>query len=382
MRFPNLVLFGSGTIQTLREEVEKLGVQRALIITDPGIRRAGLVQVAQDVLSPSGIELGIFDGVQPEPPTDNVIAAAGVAHDGDFDALIGVGGGSVLDTAKAAAVLAVSGRGFNCLRGDGHVSSPPLTKILVATTAGSGSEISDSCNFVDWSAGGLKRIFSGRHLLADLAIVDPDLTRNLPPGITAESGLDALVHAIEAFTTRKANAFSDLWSRETITLAARSLRAAYSYGSHAPQAREDMALAALMGNAAADLAGLGAVHGLTHPLSTKAQIGHGLANAILLPGVMEFNLPAHYERFGQIAEILGEGGAGLSPVELAERAVRGIRRLCADLGLNNSLRTYGISEADVPGLVEIAFEHFPRHLEANPRPVSRDDAVAIYRRAL
>jgi alcohol dehydrogenase len=382
MRFPNLVLFGRGTLQSLGEEARKLGTSRALIVTDPGVTAAGLVAPVRRALESAGIAVGVFDSVEPEPLTTGVEACANLALVERFDTLVGLGGGSAMDTAKAASALAVQGRSLADLYGADRVPGPGLTRILIPTTAGTGSEISGSCIFKDPTAGGLKRTLTSRHLLADLALVDPDLTNDLPPRITAETGMDVVTHAVESFTTWKANVLSDAWARQALVLAGRSLRDAYARGALAPQAREDLAMAAMISNAAAGLAGLGAVHGLAHPLSTVARVGHGRANAILLPVVMEFNLASRLDRFAEIAEILGEGAPGLGRAERAERAVRAVRCLRTDVGIVDGLGAYGVTADAAPTLADVARENYPVHLDANPRTVTRDDAIEIYRRAL
>jgi alcohol dehydrogenase len=337
-----------------------------------------LIEPVINALRDVGVGYDVFDGVHPDPPTDDVIAGTAIARKGRFDSIVGVGGGSAMDTAKAISALAPPGRRLEDLYGQDRVPGPGLTKILIPTTAGSGSEISDSCNFADRSGGDLKRILLSRHLLADLAVVDPLLTDDLPPVITAESGFDAVTHALEAFSTWKANAFADLWAREALILASRSLAAAYASGRNAPQARDDMALAAMLGNAAADLAGLGAVHGLAHALTTKVKLGHGRANAILLPAVMEFNLPAQYHRFSELGRIFGAPAEGLSTIEQAERAVEAVSRLRRDVGLTAKLGAFGLTKADLPDLARTALTHCPAHFASNPRVVTEDDAVAIY----
>jgi alcohol dehydrogenase class IV len=382
MRWPVRVIFGTGSLRHLGTEMKALQAKRALIITDRGVRAAGPVDIVVDALLPTGLTIEIFDAVHPDPPIEDVLAAAEVARNGRFDTVIGVGGGSALDITKAVSALAMPGRSLeNLYVGPDRFLGPGLTKVLVPTTAGSGSEISDSCNFIDRAAN-QKRILISRYLLADLALVDPVLTHGLPPRITAETGIDAVTHAIEAFTTSKANVLSDLWAREALVLAARSLRLAYSKGGQVPQAREDMALSAMLGNAAADLAGLGAVHGLTHALTTKMELSHGRSNAILLPIVMEFNLPVRYERLAKIADIFDDSLGGNTRTYRAERAVDAVQGLCKDIGLGGRLGELGLAEADLPELANNALTHHLAHFAANPRHVSVEDAMTLYRRAL
>lgn len=376
MRWPAQVLFGRGVVAELPAHLPRFGVRRALIVTDSGVRRAGLVEPVTGMLAAAGISCEVFDGVHPDPPLEDVLAAAEIARQGGFDTVLGLGGGSPMDTAKAVSALAPGGRHLADLFGQDRVPGPGLTKILIPTTGGSGSEISDSCNFSDHQAGDIKRILISRHLIADLAIVDPALTDRTPPTITAESGIDALTHALEAFLCRDAGAFSDIWAREALRLAARSLPDAVARGAAAPQARDDMAMAAMLGNAAADIAGLGAVHGLTHGLTARHPISHGRSNAILLPIVTRFNAAVRLERSREIAEIF----CSFAPWPGTD-AADVLRSFCAAIGLDGQLRDFGIAETELPLRATSAVNGFPRHFAANPRAVSAEDAERLYREA-
>jgi alcohol dehydrogenase class IV len=376
MRWPAQVVFGRGSLRDLPGHAHRFNVRRALIVTDPGILRAGIVGTVSAVLRNAAIDHDVFDRVHPDPPIEDVVVAAELARQGNFDAVIGLGGGSAMDTAKAVSALALPGRSLDALYGQDSVPGPGLVKILIPTTGGSGSEISDSCNFSDHAAGDVKRILISRHLLADLALVDPSLTDHAPQSVTAESGIDAVTHALEAFTCRTTSEFSDIWSRHALALAARSLQAAVALGAGAPQARDDMALAAMLGNAAADMAGLGAVHGLTHGLTARFPISHGRSNAILLPPVMNYNLAAQPARFHEIAAIFAA-----TPSEEEGGASNAIARLCAGIGLAGRLRDFGVEQDDIPEIADKAVAGFPRHFGANPRIVSAEDAAAIYRSA-
>jgi len=376
MRWPAQVVFGRGSLRDLAEHAGRFNVRRALIVTDAGIRRAGIVDTVSSVLRKAAVDHDVFDRVHPDPPIEDVIAAACLAREGDFDTVVGLGGGSAMDTAKAVSALALPGRTLEVLCGQDSVPGPGLVKILIPTTGGSGSEISDSCNFSDHAAGDVKRILISRHLLADLALVDPSLSDHAPASVTAESGIDAVTHALEAFTCRTTSEFSDIWSRHALVLAARSLAAAVTVGAAAPQARDDMALAAMLGNAAADMAGLGAVHGLTHGLTARFPISHGRSNAILLPAVMAYNLAAQPARFREIAAIFAT-----TPSEEEAGAPDVVAHLCARIGLAGRLRDFGVEIEDIPEIATKAVAGFPRHFGANPRNVSAEDAAAIYRSA-
>jgi alcohol dehydrogenase len=376
MRWPTQVVFGRGTLPSLAEHSRRFNVRRALIVTDAGIRRAGIVDRVSAVLRQAAIDHDVFDEVHPDPPIEDVIVAARLASEGDFDTVIGLGGGSAMDTAKAASALTLPGRTIDALYGQDRVPGPGLVKILIPTTGGSGSEISDSCNFSDHAAGDVKRILISRHLLADLALVDPSLTDHAPASVTAESGIDAVTHALEAFTCRMTSEFSDVWSRHALVLAARSLSAAVAAGAAAPQARDDMALAAMLGNAAADMAGLGAVHGLTHGLTARFPISHGRSNAILLPAVIAYNQTVQPARFREIATIFTA-----RPNEQEAGAPHAVARLCAEIGLAGRLRDFGVERHDIPEIAAKAVAGFPRHFGANPRDVSAEEAAAIYRSA-
>jgi len=301
---PTSVLFGIGAISQLGMEAKRLGATRALIITDKGVVESGLVREGIEALEAEGIKAMIFDEVEPEPPIRVVDECTKRLKSDQFDIVVGFGGGSAIDTAKAASVLITNDRPISAYFGIDLVEKRGLPKIFIPTTAGTGSEVSRVSILTDEKEMVKRAVFSN-FLLADVVIVDPLLTLTMPLTLTADTGIDALVHAIEAYVSKKATRFSDLLALEAIHLIGRSISKAYAKGQDI-EARSNMAFASLIAGMAFSSGGLGAVHALAYPLGTAFHLPHGRSNAIMLPHVMEFNLIGNAEKFSDIAKALGE----------------------------------------------------------------------------
>jgi alcohol dehydrogenase class IV len=300
-----------------------------------------------------------------------------------YDLLIGVGGGSTMDTTKAVSVLAAEDALTMQDLIDGRPVMAAVKKVLIPTTAGTGSE---------WSSGAVVKLDALDHRTCayfspknypDAVIVDPGLTRHLPAEATAHTGMDALTHAIEAYTSCRASIVSDMFASTAIKLIAKSLRPAFAKGSVNIEHRYNLSFAASAAMAAASVAGVGIAHFMNHALARNAHISHGAAVALMLPYVMEFNLVSDPPRFAEIARLLGEEVCGFSVVDAARQSVVAVRRLLTDLGMPQTLTEVGVSETDIPGLVDelMKYQSFAIAF-MNPRDVSAEDAVAIYARAL
>ena len=283
----------------------------------------------------------------------------------------------------AAAVLADHDRPLRSMLGMDAVPGPGRRLALLPTTAGTGSEVTHVAVFADHDAGGVKKVLYSRHLFADLAVVDPDLTATLPAGVAAATGLDALTHAVEAYVTRRRTPYSDMLARRAVELLADGLRPAVLQGAANDRARARVSLAATLAGQAFVNSGLGAVHALTYPLGVDHGVGHGRANAVLLPAVMEFNVPSEVGRFGDLARWLGaERRPGDSDREFAARSVDRVAALNADLGLPTALSAVdGVSTDQFERFADVAFEHSAHNVDRNPRAMDRADAVTVYERA-
>ena len=373
------ILMGPGALSRTGEEVRRLGARKALVVTDPGVVAAGLTARLEAVLDSAGISWARFDAVEPDPRLDIAVAAAAAARAEQADLVIGIGGGSPLDIAKVCAVLAVSAKPVQELFGIDQVPGPGLRTILIPTTAGTGSEATPVAILSDEQEK-LKKGIVSPYLFPAVAVLDPELTVGLPPHVTAATGLDALIHAMEAFTSRNAGSMSDLLARKAMRLIWRNLRTAYANGEDLA-ARAAMLEGSLLAGMAFANAGMTAVHAFAYPIGAEFHIPHGVANSIMLPPVMEFNMIGNLEKFAQIAECFGEPVRGLNRRSQAARAAQAVRTLVEDLGVPRTLREFGVSEAHIPALAQGAMK-VTRLLANNPRRVTLADAEAIYRKAL
>jgi alcohol dehydrogenase len=369
------IVFGNGSFQQLPELIRELQAKRPLIVLDKQLAATGMKDQVAELLKKSGMDGQIFDKIDPEPKISLADEGAKLALKAKCDLVVGIGGGSAMDVAKAIAVLAANkGKAIDYL-GLNKVPGPGLPKIMVPTTSGTGSEVTFTSVFVrpDLKK---KEGMNSPFLYPELALLDPLLTVSLPPGPTASTGIDALCHAIESYTSINASPMSELISLEAIALIAENLRTAVHDGSNIA-AREKMLMGSLYAGLGLANAGVTAVHSLSYPLGGKYGIPHGLANTVLLPHVMAFNLPGTLEKFVDIAEAMGEMVEGVSLREAAYLAVEAVNALVEDCGIQTNLEDLGILEDDFEELAKIAMT-VARPLANNPRQVTLEDAVAIY----
>jgi len=377
---PNRVIAGEGSAQRLPELAAEFGAKRALIVSDKGVARAGLIGAPRAALAAAGIAVTVIDDVPPEPEARHAQATIEAARAaGGVDLVIGIGGGSAMDVAKLVAVMLAHPVTLSALLAKAPIPGRGLPSIMVPTTAGTGSEATPN-SIVLVPEDELKVGIVSPRLVPDAVILDPLLTLTLPREITASTGMDALTHAIECYCSKKGNPFSDLYGLEAIRLIARSLRRAYIDGRDVA-ARADMLLGAYYGGVCIATSSTTAVHALAYPLGGKYRIAHGLSNAMLLPFVMEFNLEGSETRFAAMAQAMGLPVAGLASRTAGTRMIDALYGLNADLGITSSLRAQGIRDDDLDGLVEGASK-VTRLLDNNPRPMTRDDMRAIYRRLM
>jgi alcohol dehydrogenase class IV len=373
------ILMGPGALSQTAAEVQRLKSRSVLIVTDKGVIAAGLAARLEAVLTAGDIPWARFDAVEPDPRFEIAVQAAETARRTNADLVIGLGGGSPLDIAKVCAVLATNSKPVAELFGIDMVPNAGLMTILIPTTAGTGSEVTPIAILSDEQEKLKKGIVSPR-LFPAAAILDPELTLGMPPAITAATGLDALIHAVEAFTSRNANSISDVLARQAMKLIFENLRKAYANGEDLA-ARANMLEGSLLAGMAFANAGVTAVHAFAYPIGAEFHIPHGVANSIMLPPVMEFNMLGNLEKFAEMAEIFGEPVQGLSLRERARRMVKAIRELVDDLQVPKHLREFGVREQHLPDLARGVMK-VTRLLANNPRRITAADAEAIYREVL
>jgi alcohol dehydrogenase class IV len=372
------IIFGSGSILTLASHVKELHAQNPLIVIDKNLAKTGLQERIAKILVSEGIKFTVYDKVEPEPPIELADDGVKVAAKNKCDIVIGIGGGSAMDVAKAIAVLATNKGSAVDYLGLNKVPKQGLPKIMIPTTAGTGSEVTFTAVFVRKNLK-KKEGMNSPYLYPELALLDPELTLSLPPAPTAQTGLDALCHAIESYTSINASPVSEMFSLEAIMLIAENLRTCVHDGKNIA-AREKMLLGSLYAGIGLANAGVTAVHSLSYPLGGKYGVGHGLANTMMLPAVMAFNLPGALTKFTDVACAMGECIDGLPAREAAYLSLDAVEALIEDCGIISTLEKFGIKEKDFPALADVALT-VARPLENNPRKITKEDMIAIYAHA-
>jgi len=378
-RIPAQLTVGCGAVETVGAEAKRLGGTRAFVIADPNLQKTGVTDRVMASLQGQGVEARLFTSVEPEPSVQSVAAAATAAKEYACDVLVGIGGGSALDTAKAAGLLTRNPGALEDYFGIGLVKQRGVPAILIPTTSGTGAEITPNSLFYVPALKEKKAVVSP-HTIPDVAIIDPLLTLTVPPKVTAATGMDALSHAVEAYTSLNASSLTDLYALEAIRLIGAHLRTAVANGSDLA-AREGMARASFYAGIAIGNAGTNIVHALAYPLQGLHRITHGVANSLLLPYGMAFNALSNLTKFAAVAEALGEPIAGLSPRAAAAQSAEACRVLSLDVGIPQRMREVGIAAEHIGALVEGAMK-MTRLWANNPRQVSAEDAKALLERAL
>jgi len=376
---PNHLLVGMGVVEKVGEKAKELGKSKALIVTDKGIVAAGLLERVLTPLEKAGLKVHIFDQIEPNPRDHTVSKAFEFGKKKEVDLIIGLGGGSPIDAAKAVGVLMTnSGSLQDFLRG-AVVKNPLPTLIAIPTTAGTGSEVTQFSVVTDTQRR-FKAGIANVYLIPKVAMVDPSLMQSMPGSLAAATGMDALTHAIEAFVSQNAQPFSDALALHAIGFIGKYLRPSVANGAD-EEARSQMAVASTQAGIAFSNAGVGLVHAMSHPLGGHFDVPHGIANAILLPYVMDFNLIARLEKYAQVAQALGEKVEGLSLVEAAQKASEAVVRLSADIGIPRHLSEVGVEAEGLSGVAKDALQ-MKRAIAWNPRVVKQEEIESIYRKAL
>ena len=380
MRIPRTVI-GMDASAQIGSIGKELKAKKALIITDRGVFKAGLTQKAAESLQKEGIGFEVFDECGESAPISEMVKCSRVIKDHQINLVIGIGGGSVLDFTKLTVALADHDSNVEVLFNPALINKKITSSILVPTTAGTGSEMNTGALCTNDETH-RKVIVRSEFIGANTAILDPMLTLRLPPSITAETGMDALSHAIEALTSAKANIVADVFAEKSIRLVSQNIRKAYSDGSHNPEARYNMMLGASFGILGAASASTYIVHTLSYPLGMMTHTSHGKACVLMLPYAMEFNMSANLERFARIAELMDEPVQGLNLENKAAKAVQAVRRLISDMGMPQKLSDIGLKKQDVPAVVDYVFQYYAYQLENNPRRIERVDLQRLLETAL
>ncbi len=364
------IVFGRGSLERVGPMARGYGEQ-ALLVTDPGLRKTGLVDQVVAILERAGMDIVVFDGVRPNPTIANVEAGLAAGAGRGVAVLVSVGGGSAHDCAKAISLVAANGGEVRDYEGVDRSPHRGVPLIAVNTTAGSGADVSRYAVITDPDRS-LKMIITDHHQTPRAAINDPLTTVGMPHDVTVATGLDALTHAVEAIVSTLASDVSDLFAIRAVELAARCLPAAARDGGDLG-ARDGMMLAATLAGLAINSASVGAVHALAHQLGARFDLPHGVCNGLLLPVVVEFNVAAVPDRYAIVARALG-GVSGPRGV------ARGLRSLATRIGLPRGLAALGVERASLPSLVEGALADMC--MATNPRPMSGADVLSLYERAL
>ncbi len=374
---PTKIVSGVGAIRELPHEAERFG-SKALVITDPGIRKAGILEKVEAVLREAGFPYCVYADVQPNPTVENAAEAAKMAQEYGAELFIAVGGGSSIDTAKSAAVLLNNPGRLADYAGFDKFCNQPAPVIAIPTTAGTGSEVTVVAVMNDTAAHRKFTVGSVR-MLPKVALLDANLTVGLPAFVTAYTGMDALAHAIESYTSIQTQHLTDAVNLDTIIHIFANLPTAVLCGSSI-KAREEMLYASCMASMTCNSTFLGLAHAIASPVCALTNVAHGLACAVLLPAVMDYNLPAAEEKYAKIALGIGVARRCESRRTQAEKAVAAVKQLARDIGIPETLSEIGVKEEQIPEIAEVAW-NYPQAL-TNCRRTSRADVEKLLKKLL
>jgi len=372
------IIFGRETVQQLGDELKVLCSGKIAVITDETVSTVGLLDKVTDVLGNTGLEYGIWDKAEAEPSIESAEKAIQFVRDGNYSAIVGLGGGSVLDTAKAAAV-ALTNKGSLSDWVKQVFTNPLGPLVLMPTTAGTGSEVSNGGVF---AADESKYVLYSPLLYPDIALVDPDFTRSMPANVTANTGIDALCHAIEAYVSLNSTPITDILALQAIRLIPDNLRAAYACGDNM-EARTNMSLAALLAGMAFGNAGtvIGHACGYAYVFpSTNFHFPHGYSIAITMPYVLEYNAIANIEKHATLTAVLEESIEGLSIRDAALSSAIAFKKLLADLDFPTSIKEVGVTTDMLPGIAKSVFKS-TAHVARNPRSITEKDMLKLFEKA-
>lgn len=367
-----------GSVDSLGPMVFELQAKNVAILTDPGIVKSGALHLVQAVLEKEGLSTFVVDKVIAEVPID-VVDEIAKEIKGPVDLIIGLGGGSSLDTAKLVAMLYTNGGQVSDYLGVNNVPLPSLPMVLIPTTAGTGSEVTPAAIIND-PADNLKKAIISPNIMAKVAFLDPELTYTCPPFISAITGMDAFVHAIEAYTSIHANHFTDMLALQAVDLIVRNIRKVYKEPDKR-DARHKMALGSMLAGMAFGNSSVAAIHGLSYPLGGYYALPHGLANTLMAPPILKYNLPSCIQEYSRLALASGQIEAGgLSELEMAEKFIDIFIQLSMDLNIPLRLQDVNIPKYMLSTLAQATVKN-QRLLDNNPRSMALEDVLEIYKAA-
>lgn len=372
------IIFGKNSIKQVGDACLRLGAKKVLIVSDYGVANAGWLDIVISICEESDLPYATFIDVTINPKDTDVVKGCRAYIENECDAIIGLGGGSALDSAKAIAILATNGGQISDYEGVDKIEKPLPPMIMIMTTAGSGSEVSQFSVIVD-SFRGKKMSIISKTLVPDIAIVDPLTLVTKDSSLTAATGLDVLTHAIEAYVSTAATPLTDVQAKNALSLVSKFLRPSVASKTN-EQAKEAMAMASLQAGLAFSNAILGAAHAISHAIGGKLPISHGEINAVLLPYVMDFNFIAAPGRFSDIADIMGFDIRGMSEREAGNTSIQFVRDLAADIGAPQRLRDVGITEDMIDWAGKLALND--ACMITNPRDINLEQVKTLLKNAL
>lgn len=372
--------FGAGARKQLSEVIERMGLKKALVVTDKGLIKVGTAKMVTDVLDEVGFPYEIYSEVKPNPTVTNVKQGVEAFKTSGADCIIAIGGGSAMDTAKGIGIVTNNPEFSDVVSLEGVAPTKHKSVPIVAlpTTAGTGAEVTINYVIIDEERQA-KMVCVDPNDIPAVAIVDPELMYSLPKSLTAATGMDALTHAIEGYITRGAWVMSDMYELQAIKMIAEHLPTAVEEPTN-PVGREGMALAQYIAAQAFSNVGLGLVHGMAHPMGSLFDVPHGVANALLLPTIMEWNMPCCIEKYGVIARTMGVDTAGMTDKEAAQAACDAVKALAVRVGIPQHLSELGIKESDIEALAQQAIADVCT--PGNPRDVTIEDIRELYKKVL
>ncbi|MBO5205357.1 MAG: lactaldehyde reductase [Prevotella sp.] len=372
--------FGAGARKQLPEVIGRMGLKKALVVTDKGLIKVGTARMVTDVLDEAGFPYEIYSEVKPNPTVTNVKQGVEAFKTSEADCIIAIGGGSAMDTAKGIGIVTNNPEFSDVVSLEGVAPTKHKSVPIVAlpTTAGTGAEVTINYVIIDEERQA-KMVCVDPNDIPAVAIVDPELMYSLPKSLTAATGMDALTHAIEGYITRGAWVMSDMYELQAIKMIAEHLPTAVEEPTN-PVGREGMALAQYIAAQAFSNVGLGLVHGMAHPMGSLFDVPHGVANALLLPTIMEWNMPCCIEKYGVIARTMGVDTTGMTDKEAAQAACDAVKALAVRVGIPQHLSELGIKESDIEALAQQAIADVCT--PGNPRDVTIDDIRELYKKVL
>jgi len=375
--FPERVFVGAGISGNMAEYASILLAKKAALVTDMSLYKLGMTAKIEKSLKDNGIDTLVINDINGEPTTEEAQAVFEKVRDFKADIIIALGGGSVIDVVKVAALLFKNGEGniYNLFPA-GSVKNFPMKTIIIPTTAGTGAETTQNAIFIDSRTGRKESVISPL-MLPSIVIIDPELTVGLPKFVTAFSGMDAFAHCAECYIGKKNNPFSEFYALKGVELIAKNIRIAYNDPGNL-DARVAMQIGAMYGGTAIAAAGTTAVHALAYPLGARFHVPHGVSNAMLLPSVFEYSMDAMEDKLAVMGKYMGLDVEGKSASEAARLTIDELYKFNADLGIPTKLQEYGVKPEDVDILVEEGMA-VRRLLDNNPKEVTKEAATKLYK---